>query len=58
MKKVCCNCKHNIRSGEIENIKCHCEVDGHYIGYCECFEQRCEKWEKETTFELKKENET
>lgn len=33
MSKVCCNCKHNIRTGKAPNIECHCEIDGSYIGY-------------------------
>ena len=45
--KVCCNCKHNIRTGKVPNIECHCEIDGSYIGYVQCMEYRCEHWEKE-----------
>lgn len=47
MSKVCCNCKHNIRTGEVPNIKSHCELDGSYIGYVKCMEYRCEHWEEE-----------
>lgn len=43
-KRCCCNCRHNIRTGEIANIKCHCDVDGHYIGYIDCFLGWCRKW--------------
>lgn len=46
--KVCCNCKHNIRTGEAPDIKCRCELDDYsYIGYVQCMEYRCEHWEGE-----------
>ena len=45
--KVCCNCRHNIRTGEIGNIQCHCEIDGSYIGYVQCLEHWCKHWSKE-----------
>ena len=44
-KRCCCNCRRNIRSGD--PIQCHCEIDGHYIGYVECFEGWCRRWAKE-----------
>ena len=46
MTKVCCNCKHNIRTGEAPDLKSHCEVDGSYIGYVKCMEYRCEHWKE------------
>lgn len=46
-KRVCCNCKHNIRTGDIPHIECHCEIDGSYISYLQCIEGTCEKWEAE-----------
>ena len=45
--KVCCNCRHNIRTGELGNKKCHCDIDGHYIGYVDCMEFWCRRWAKE-----------
>jgi len=45
--KVCCNCRHNIRTGEVPNIECHCEIDGSYIGYVKCMEYWCRHWSKE-----------
>lgn len=42
--KVCCNCRHNIRTGEVTNIKCHCDIDGSYIGYVQCLEYCCRHW--------------
>jgi hypothetical protein len=46
MTKVCCNCAHNIRTGEVPNIECHCELDGSYISYVRC-NDKCEHWSKE-----------
>lgn len=45
--KVCCNCRHNIRTGELSNIQCHCEIDGNYIGYVTCMTYWCRHWSKE-----------
>ena len=45
--KVCCNCQHNIRTGEIGKRKCNCDIDGHYIGYIECMTGWCRHWSKE-----------
>jgi len=50
-ERVCCNCRHNIRTGEVGNIECHCDIDGHYIGYVECFEHWCRRWAKDHTFD-------
>lgn len=47
MKRVCCNCQNNIRTGEHANIECHCAIDGHYIGYIDCFNHWCKHWEKD-----------
>ena len=51
-KRCCCNCKYNIRH-EIEphGIECYCEIDGHYIGYAECFVEWCRRWKKDHTFD-------
>ena len=45
-EKVCCNCRHNIRKGEITNIECYCEIDNHHIGYVSCFTHKCRRWAK------------
>ena len=45
--ECCCSCKHNKRKKDGENIYCECEIDGHYIGYIECFDSVCERWVKE-----------
>ena len=44
--ECCCSCKHNKRKKDGENIYCECEIDGHYIGYIECFDSVCERWKK------------
>ena len=46
-KRVCCNCGNNIRK-QVESgyIKCYCAIDGHYIGYVDCFEHWCRRWKK------------
>lgn len=46
IEKVCCNCRHNIRKGEITNIECYCEIDNHHIGYVSCFTDKCKRWAK------------
>ena len=45
-EKVCCNCKHNIRTGELADIECHCDIDGSYIDYVKCMVYRCEYWKE------------
>ena len=51
-KRCCCNCERNIRH-EVEphGIECYCEIDGHRIGYIECFEGWCRRWKKDHTFD-------
>ena len=55
-KRVCCNCGNNIRTGESANVKCHCAIDGHYIGYIECFEGWCRRWKRDRKWDNVKEN--
>ena len=45
--KVCCNCRHNIRTDKDTFIECHCDIDNHHIGYLECMEGWCRHWAKE-----------
>ena len=45
--RVCCNCEHNKRTGEVERIECHCDIDGTYIGYAKCMAYCCEYWKEE-----------
>lgn len=43
-KRCCCNCRRCIRTWDGGNCTTHCEIDGHYIGYVECFEGWCRRW--------------
>lgn len=47
--KVCCNCRHCIRSysEKYEMIECRCEISGEYLGYVRVMEDRCKHWAKE-----------
>ena len=49
--RKCVNCGHNIRSGPPASIECHCDIDGHYIGYIANFEHWCRRWKKDHTFD-------
>ena len=55
-KRYCCNCERNIRH-EVSShgIECYCEIDGHHIGYIECFEGWCRRWKKDHTFDVMEE---
>lgn len=54
--KVCCNCRHNIRTTVDEyHTKCNCDIDGHYIGYVACFEHWCRHWAKNKKFDKQEE---
>ena len=46
-EKICCNCRHNIRTDKKEFIECHCDIDNHYIGYIACMEHWCRHWARE-----------
>ena len=48
-KSVCCNCGNNQRIADEHGmiIRNECAIDGHYIGYVECFEGWCRRWRKE-----------
>ena len=43
-RRVCCNCRHNIRTGEPGNVQNHCDIDGSNIGYVQCMEGWCRRW--------------
>ena len=47
--KVCCNCRHNIRSynREYNQIVCHCEIKHEYLSYIQVMEGWCRHWAKE-----------
>ena len=42
--KCCCNCIHCERREEKGHVNTYCTVDGHYIGYIQCFEIWCGDW--------------
>lgn len=48
-KRVCCNCGNNIRIRDSEDnfVRCECTIDGHRIGYIECFEHWCRRWKRD-----------
>ena len=51
-KRVCCNCGNNIRIPlEDGHVRCECAIDGHRIGYVQCFEHWCRRWKKERKWE-------
>ena len=50
-KRVCCNCGNNKRIEEPDGINCYCSIDGHRIGYIECFEHWCRRWKKDRTWD-------
>lgn len=51
-KRCCCNCGNNIRyENSRGNIECKCAIDGHHIGYVQCFECWCRRWRKERKWE-------
>lgn len=46
--KVCCNCRHNIRSEDQDGvIICTCEITGKRMGYVWVMEGWCRHWSKE-----------
>lgn len=44
-EECCCTCVHNICEQDGKYMSCHCDIDGHDIGYVECFEGIYERWE-------------
>ena len=48
VSRRCCSCKHNVRTHDkVWGCVCHCEKDGHYIGYIANFTCVCEEWEED-----------
>ena len=47
-KKVCCNCRHCIRSRDkkYDIIVCHCEISKIYLSYAEVMGDWCKRWKK------------
>lgn len=50
-KRVCCNCGNCKRVDEGTYVETYCAIDGHRIGYIECFEHWCRRWKKDHTFD-------
>lgn len=50
-KRCCCNCGHNQRIPQSNQPLFvdhnECDLDGHRIGYVECFEHWCRHWKKD-----------
>lgn len=47
--KVCCNCRHNIRTGQGADIRCHCDMTGDYLGYVGVMTYWCRHWSRYKT---------
>lgn len=45
--KVCCNCRHNIRTSRAIGTVCHCAITGNYIGDIDCMTGWCRHWSRE-----------
>lgn len=47
--RVCCNCRHNIRSNDEKYniIICRCKVHNRYLSYASVMEGWCRHWSKE-----------
>lgn len=46
MRRLCVNCRRNIRKKNEMGIECRCEIDGHYISYVANFTESCRRWAK------------
>lgn len=51
--KVCCNCRHNIRSKDkkYDIIVCYCDIDNAHLSYSEVMTGWCRHWAKERKWE-------
>ena len=49
-ERVCCSCGHNIKDDKDRRI---CEIDTHYIGYLECFDNWCKHWKRDRKWDKK-----
>ena len=46
-KRVCCNCRHNKRTGIAPRIECHCDLDGSWLSYVTVMTHWCPHWAKD-----------
>ena len=53
--RICCNCRHNIRTGKPGKVTCNCEIDDHYINYVECMTGWCRRWASDAAYWKNKE---
>jgi len=56
--KLCCNCLHCARWKKSTGVECHCDLDDKYLGYLQVMDEEndCDKWEKETKWDLEEEH--
>lgn len=40
-QRVCCNCRHRVPNASMAD---KCNIDGHRIGYLQCFSNWCRHW--------------
>lgn len=57
-QRVCCNCRHNIRTEVDNHIECRCEIDGEYLPYLTVMNHWCRRWAKENGQDIRKVNGT
>ena len=49
--KVCCNCRHCIRTELGDSIQCHCDISGERQGYLTVMTYWCRHWSRETKWD-------
>lgn len=54
--KVCCSCRHCIRTGELGNIECHCEITGKWQGYLDVMCGWCRHWARDRKWDKEGKN--
>ena len=48
--KVCCNCRHCIRTGgKITFVKCRCDIDDSWLSYITVMTHWCRHWSRDKT---------
>lgn len=45
--KVCCNCRHNIRTKGLDLIECRCDIDGSWLSYVTVMTHWCRHWSRD-----------
>ena len=46
-EKICCNCRHNIRTHMGTYTECHCDIDGSWLSYITVMTHWCRHWSKD-----------